>query len=129
MSAALELLARLRGHGVTVWGEGDSLYFRPKHAVTAAQIDALRQHKRAILATLAADDGAVMWRLEALRMRYPDVGGGRPIPLLTVDKTRKIKADRCATCGEPLATGERLRCTPCLHAIRLLLNDILSYDK
>jgi hypothetical protein len=129
MSAALDLLARLRGHGVTVWGEGDALYFRPRHAVTAAQIDALRRHKRAILATLAADDGAVVWRLEALRMRYPDVGGGTPIPLLTIDNTRRVEADRCATCGEPLATGARLRCTPCLHAIRLFLDDPYRYDE
>src|SRR4051794_29670825 len=116
MSDAADFLAMLRDHGVRVWVEGEALRYRPRLAVTEAQMAALRRHKRAILALLAADDHEVTWRLAALRVRYPRAAADGAIPFLMVAAGPHPRG-QCQSCGDPLLPGERLRCTACLHAI------------
>ncbi len=129
MTTAAELLARLRGHGVEVCADGDGLRYRPKDALTPALLAELRRHKWALLALLAADDPAVVWRVEAMRARHP-----RPWrfpPFLTVRDVPR-GAGGCHSCGEPLqplSDALGARCAACAHAARLVLDDDTSEER
>lgn len=52
---ALDTLAELRAIGLAVAREGDSLRLRPSSKVTDARLQAIRDHKRELLAALDAE--------------------------------------------------------------------------
>ena len=119
--SALALLARLHGHGIALRAEGDALGFHPRDALTPALLDELRRHKHDLLALLAADEGAVRWRVAAMRARHP--GPWHAVPFLTVCDVPRDRSG-CRSCGEPMqpiAEGLAVRCAHCAHAARLVL--------
>lgn len=123
MSAA-DLLARLRAHGIALRADGGSLRYRPLDALTPALLAELREHKWCILASLAADDPAVVSRVAAMRRRHPPAPGC-PLPTLTARDVPR-GSDGCRSCGEPVAPhpdGLAVRCLPCAHAAYLLTNE------
>jgi hypothetical protein len=52
MTNAAELLERLRGRGIELARAGDRIRFRPAHAITPEEREALAQHRAEILASL-----------------------------------------------------------------------------
>ena len=50
---AADLIDRLRARGVTLIPAGDRLRYRPASALTADEVEALRQHKAEILQSLS----------------------------------------------------------------------------
>ncbi len=127
MTGAAGLLARLQAHGVEVRADGDTLRYRPLEALTPALVAELARQKWAVLAHLAADEPAVIQRVEAMRARHPYVPG-RALPFLTVRDVPR-GTDGCLSCGEPVAgrtTGLAVRCAPCARAGQLVNDQYVS---
>lgn len=73
---ALDTLAELRAIGLAVVREGDSLRVRPSSKVTEARLQAIRDHKRELLAALDAERVASEFIARAARR-----GAGSPSPI------------------------------------------------
>jgi hypothetical protein len=117
-----DLLARLDRYGVALRGEGDTLRYHPRCALTPALIEELRRQKRAILASLAADEPEVAWRVAAMRRRHP-----RPWTIAPTLTARDVPrgAGGCLSCGEldeGRVVGVVARCRPCALAAQLVLS-------
>lgn len=73
---ALTVIERLKDKGVELRAEGDRVMFRPASALTADDLDALRQHKAGVLLLLTPWSPDVPARWYTLR-------GRRPPPLMS----------------------------------------------
>lgn len=120
---AAALLAELRALGATVAADGDRLAIdAPAGALTPALLARLRAHKPLILATLAADEPAVAWRVALPRAQLPASG---PLPFLTARRTPG-RGERCPRRGEPVEArteGLGVCCAPCAHAAQLVVDE------
>jgi hypothetical protein len=57
-----------------------------------------------------------------MRSQVPPTG---TIPvLLARPEAKHAPAETCVSCGDPLATGRRIRCAPCVSAVEWVLNDV-----
>jgi hypothetical protein len=68
-------------------------------------------------------DEDVAWRVEAM---LPQIEVNRPIPFLVAREAVEPQAGCCLSCGEPLETDDRNRCTACNRAANLALELAMS---
>ena len=134
---AIDLLLRLERDGFRLRADGDTLFVEPGHRLSAADSQAIRDHKSDILdylaeyderAAIAEYDGhlsrsdaealavaqiltpAAQGRLDAMIER----GGGDCVPVAS-DGPHGLGA--CFSCGEALVAGRQYgRCPPCQAA-------------
>jgi len=66
-----------------------------------------------LLALLAHDESEVRWRADTMRAQVPPSG---PISTLSARPAAPVAAGCCLSCGDPLPTGDRFRCTHCVRA-------------
>lgn len=92
VSTATDLVTRLQARGVVLMALGDKLRFAPKDALSAADLDALRQHKPVIIALLT----------------------GKCVPCVhqREDIMYVLAGDGCPACGWTLCA----KCHGCLRA-------------
>lgn len=124
MSTA-QVLDRLRCLGVLVAAEGVTLTLdAPPGVLTPGLLGAVKRHKCAMLALLAADAPAVRARVAAMLARHPQPWRG--VPFLTVTAVPRA-APGCRSCGDPpesFGPGLVVRCRPCALAAWLVLDDM-----
>jgi len=115
---AIDLLLRLERDGFRLRADGDTLYVEPGHRLSAADGQAIRDHKRDILAYLdayPADEPQILTpaaqgRLDAMIER----GVGDVVPVAS-DGPHGLGA--CFSCGEALEAGRQYgRCPACRDA-------------
>lgn len=80
---ALTVIERLKDKGIELRADGDMVRYRPADALSADDLDALRQHKAAVLLLLTPWTPDVPARWYVLR-------GRRPPPLLTPTGQRAV---------------------------------------
>jgi hypothetical protein len=114
---ALTLLAQARSAGLAVAVAGDRLVVRGPRAGEAVARRLLARG-RDVAAAVAAEAGAIAWRVEVLRPRVPAQGA---IPFLVV-RDGDPAPGCCLSCGEPLQPGARYRCLACVKAVEAVLN-------
>lgn len=68
-------------------------------------------------------DEDVAWRVEAM---LPQIPVNAPIPLLVAREAIEPQAGCCLSCGEPLESDDRNRCTACCRAANLALELVIS---
>src|SRR5260370_34456301 len=118
MAAAAGLVAALRARGVTLEPEGDGLRIRPASALSAAELEALRQVKPEVLRLLAAQptpSPAHHLRVTIRRwftLAVAEVDGQRPSPR-EVEALRqeifKLEDETGPAYAEPLILEEAQR--------------------
>lgn len=109
---AAELLISLNGRGVVIVpGRDGSLQYRPRYAVSAAELADLARHREAIVALFDADP--IAWRSAAMRAQIPPTGA---TPMLLARPAAQFNADSCCSCGDRLTKRERYRCGLCVQA-------------
>lgn len=115
---AIDLLLRLERDGFRLRSDGDTLFVEPGHRLSAADGQAIRDHKSDILAYLDAHPAdepqilapAAQGRLDAMIER----GGGDCVPVAS-DGPHGLWA--CFSCGEtPGAARAYGRCPSCQAA-------------
>jgi hypothetical protein len=68
-------------------------------------------------------DEDIEWRVEAM---LPQIPGNGPVPFLVAREAVEPQAGCCLSCGEPLESDDRYRCTPCGRAANLALELSMS---
>jgi hypothetical protein len=68
-------------------------------------------------------DDEVAWRVQAM---LPQIEVNRPIPFLVAREAVEPQAGCCLSCGEPLESDDRNRCTLCCRAANLALELAMS---
>lgn len=130
MSTA-QVLDRLRGLGALVVADRDTVTLdAPAGVLTPGLLDAVKRHKWAILALLAADEparpGGVRARVAAMRARHPRPWRFAPFLTVTDVPTRGIQSPGCRSCGAPpesFGSGLVVRCRSCALAAWRVLDD------
>jgi hypothetical protein len=122
---ALHVIEDIRALGIELRADetGEKLLFRPKSLMSLDLYRRLHEHKQEILAVLVPDDSEVAWRVVAMRPQVPVRG---PIPFL-VARSSRLAVDapgRCLSCGDALGEGQKMRCSPCVRAIQLVLDEV-----
>ena len=115
----LDLLDEAREAGLRISMDGDQLKIRgPKSRATTAE--ALRARKPEVLALLHDErERAIQERMDTFRPLVPLTG---PIPFLAM--TPSIAPGACLSCGDSLASGDRLRCDLCADAARRVIAEV-----
>lgn len=112
----LEVLTALHRRGIIVAPSGDGrLRYRPSDALSAEERAELGRHREALLGLL---EDAVGWRVAVMAEQMPTSG---PIPLLIARPGVHFPLSGCCSCGDPLGTGQRYRCGPCVEAVVTVL--------
>jgi hypothetical protein len=121
-----DLLETCHASGIELRADvaGDRILYRPKEVVDLRLYNAIREHKRELLALLSRDDPEITWRAEAMRQQIPAHG-----PILTLrarsDVPNPAPAGMCDSCGEPKESGQTYVCRTCQTAKHLALEGIL----
>ena len=68
-------------------------------------------------------DEDVAWRVQAM---LPQIPVNAPIPFLVAREAIEPEAGCCLSCGEPLESDDRNRCTACCRAANLALELAMS---
>ena len=114
------LLQHARAAGLTVQVDGDRLVIRGAKDYEDLAVQLL-ERKSEVLAALARDEErAITERMEVLRPLMPVSG---PIPFLVV-RSQETQPGHCLSCGEPLRSGDRYRCQPCVAAVRRVIAEV-----
>jgi hypothetical protein len=109
---AAEIVGSLQRRGIALVPLTDGrLSYRPKNVLSRAEIDDIYRERDAIVRLLNADP--VGWRVVVMATQVPAVGA---IPLLLARPGIWSDAGTCVSCGDPLDSGGRLRCAPCVAA-------------
>ena len=112
----LEVLASLHRRGIIVASSGDGrLRYRPSDALSAEERAELGRHREALLGLLADPVG---WRVAVMAGQMPPAGA---IPLLIARPGVHFALAGCCSCGDPLGSGQRYRCAPCVEAVVTIL--------
>lgn len=110
------VLREARAAGLLIQADGDRLLVRGPKRLQAMAQEVLR-HKREILAFLAAERDEIAWRAATMRGQ---ILPGKAIPFL-VARACQAGPGKCLSCGEDLASGERVRCQWCVRAAQQVL--------
>jgi hypothetical protein len=106
-----EILGSLRQRGIVVVPAGDGrLRYRPREALSGADLAVLARHRDAILAMFDADP--VGWRTAVMAAQVPRT---RAIRLLLARPGIRFSPGSCCSCGDP-RPADRYRCAPCAAA-------------
>jgi hypothetical protein len=133
------LIAEAHAAGLRLEVTGDKLIARGPKAAEPI-VNRLREAKAEVIRALTGPSPEVETRLTAFREQYeawrsaaravtPDqVGlpGGphRALPTFVMPGLESVQPGACLSCGEPLPPDRTFRCTPCLDAIHLALEEI-----
>jgi hypothetical protein len=116
-----EVLRQLADHGVMVVADGERLRARPREAITPDLRAVLVAHKPDLLQLLGAPEAAdIGWRVEAMRRQ---VRPGPHIPFLVARRDFVDAPGHCLSYGEPHGPGHRFRCSPCVRAAEIVVNE------
>jgi len=107
----LEVLSSLHRRGIILAPSGDGrLRYRPSDALSDEERAELGRHREALLGLL---EDPVGWRVAVMAEQMPSSGA---IPLLIARPGVHFPLAGCCSCGDPLESGQRYRCAPCVAA-------------
>jgi hypothetical protein len=116
-AGAVALLRRAISAGLSVGIESDDLVVRgPKRLEALAR--ELLADEPAVIAALRAELAARVLAMQA--NRDAAVAAGRPLPFLVARPSPALPG-YCLSCGSSVPTY-RIRCCPCAHAARIVVN-------
>lgn len=121
---ASALLMDLLHRGVRLWAAGEQLNIdAPKGVITPDLRAALIEHKADLLHLLNIDESEIAWRVEAMRGQYRPGAG---FPFLMARRDFMDAPGHCLSCGEPHGPGRRFRCSPCVQAAEIVINEVME---
>jgi hypothetical protein len=115
-----DILMELTRLGVVLVVAGDRLRFRPREAVSEDLRGLILEHKYDLLRLLAAEEAEVRWRVQVMRRQ---IRPGPIIPFLVARRDFVDAPGRCLSCGDPCGPGRRYRCSPCVRAAEIVVNE------
>lgn len=124
MNASM-LLTDLIHRGVRLSASGENLNIdAPKGAITSDLRAALVEHKTSLIRLLNSEEADVQWRVEAMRLQYVPGRGG--FPFFVARRDFVDAPGCCLSCGEPHGPGRKYRCSPCVRAVEIVINEVLE---
>lgn len=114
---AAGLVASLQRRGVILVPAPDGrLHYRPRDALSPADVTEVARQREAIVAVLERDP--VGWRAAVMSTQMARAGA---IPLLLARPGSRMPIGSCCSCGDPLGPDDRYRCGPCVEAVIVTL--------